>query len=290
MTRPTRSWPYLAPLLLALAVWVYGPTVFTALLSFLDWNLTSDPEGFVGLDNYAELFRHDEFVRSAWQTLLYAVALLPFSTVVPLGLAIMLWMRPGRASTIYRALLFVPAIMAPVAVAVAWQFLLNPLQGLAADTAELFGAQPVNWLGNPSTALPVIVVATAAKVTAFNILLCGAALASLDRRLVEAARLEGATSWDVTRSIVLPHVAPAIGGLALLNVALAGQWVFTNVSELTDGGPDGSTDNVYLRIYSLAFDFFDTGEASAAAVVVLVTVGGLAAAWRLAGRVHRAHS
>lgn len=290
MTRPTRSWPYLAPLLLALAVWVYGPTLFTALLSFLDWNLTSDPEGFVGLDNYAELFRHDEFVRSAWQTLLYAVALLPFSTVVPLGLAIMLWMRPGRASTIYRALLFVPAIMAPVAVAVAWQFLLNPLQGLAADTAELLGMQPVNWLGNPSTALPVIVVATAAKVTAFNILLCGAALASLDRRFVEAARLEGATSWDVTRSIVLPHVAPAITGLALLNVVLAGQWVFTNVSELTDGGPDGSTDNVYYRIYSLAFDFFDTGEASAAAVVVLVTVGALAAAWRLAGRVNRGHA
>ena len=290
MTRPTRSWPYLAPLLLALAVWVYGPTLFTALLSFLDSNLSSDPEGFVGLDNYAELFRHDEFVRSAWQTLLYAVALLPFSTVVPLGLAIMLWMRPGRASTIYRALLFVPAIMAPVAVAVAWQFLLNPLQGLAADTAELLGMQPVNWLGNPSTALPVIVVATAAKVTAFNILLCGAALASLDRRFVEAARLEGATSWDVTRSIVLPHVAPAITGLALLNVVLAGQWVFTNVSELTDGGPDGSTDNVYYRIYSLAFDFFDTGEASAAAVVVLVTVGALAAAWRLAGRVNRGHA
>lgn len=284
MTRPVRSWPYLAPLLLALAVWVYGPTVFTVVLSFLEWNLTTDPKGFVGVENYTELFREPEFAEAAWQTVLYALALLPFSTAGPLGLAVLLWMRPGRASTVYRSLLFVPAIMAPVGVAVAWRFLLNPLQGVATDSLALLGLGPVNWLGDPATALPVIVVVTAAKVTAFNMLLCGAALASLDRRLVEAARLEGATSWEVTSFVVVPHIAPTVGALGLLSVVLAGQWVFTNVSELTAGGPDGMTDNVYFRIYTLAFDFFDTGQASAAAVVVLAAFAVLAACWQLLWR------
>lgn len=290
MTHSGRSWPYLAPLMLALAVWVYGPTVFTVVLSFVDWNLTSDPEGFVGLANYRELFEQPEFVQAAWQTGLYALALLPFSTAVPLGLAVMLWMRPGRASTVYRSLLFLPVIMAPVAVAAAWGFLLNPLQGLVTEALALVGLGPVNWLGNPDTALWIIVVVTAAKVTAFNMLLCGAALASLDRRLVEAARLEGASSWEVTRFVVLPHLAQPIVALALLSVVLAGQWVFTNISELTGGGPDGSTDNVYYRIYTLAFDYFDTGEASAAAVVVLTAFAGLAGIWQLLRRSRRAHA
>ncbi|MBC7277295.1 sugar ABC transporter permease, partial [Nocardioides sp.] len=274
----------LTPLLLALAVWVYGPTVFTVALSFLDWNLTTDPEGFVGLANYTELFEHPEFTRAAWQTVLYALALLPFSTVVPFVLAVLLWMRPSRASTVYRSLLFVPAIMAPVAVAVAWRFLLNPLQGLVAGALGMAGLAAVNWLGDPATALAVVVAVTAPKVTAFNMLLCGAALASLDRRVVEAARIEGATSWEVIRFVVVPHVAPTLVALALLSVVLAGQWVFTNISELTAGGPDGATDNVYFRIYTLGFDFFDTGEASAAAVVVLLAFAVLAVAWQLVRR------
>lgn len=269
MTRSSRSWPYLAPLGLVLAAWVYGPAVMTLVLSVIDWDLTSDPRGFVGLDHYAALFAHHEFLDAARNTVLYALVLLPFSTVVPMGLAIMLWMRPGRASGVYRSLLFVPVVLAPVAVATSWRFLLNPLQGLVNTVLEVAGLPGVNWLGDPRWALPTVVVVTAAKVVAFNMLLFGAALASLDRRLLEAARLEGASSWDATRHVVLPHLRPTAIALAALSALLAGQWVFTNVAELTAGGPDGSTDNVYYRIYTLAFGFFDTGEASAAAVVVL---------------------
>jgi multiple sugar transport system permease protein len=279
-----RSWPYLAPLLLALGVWVYGPAILTVLLSFLKWNLTTPPSGFVGLDNYIGLFRYPEFGQAAAQTVLYALALLPFSTVIPLILALMLWQRPGRASTIYRSLLFLPVIMAPVAVAVSWRFLLHPLQGLVNETLARIDIAPVNWLGDPATALSVIVVVTAAKVTAFNMLLFGAALSGVDRRTVEAARLEGATSWETARFVVAPQILRMTVVLALLSLVLAGQWTYTNISVLTQGGPDGVTDSVYHRIYTLGFQFFDIGSASAAAVIVLIAFALLALTWRAVRR------
>jgi len=281
-----RPWLYLSPVLVAIGVWIYAPALFTVALSVLDWNLTTPPTGLVGADNFARLFRSADFWQALAQTALYALALLPFSTVIPLGLAIMLWQRPGRASTVYRSLLFLPVMMAPVAVAVSWKFMLNPLVGLANEVVGWFGVPPVNWLGDPSTALVVIVAVTAAKVTAFNMLLFSAALSGLDRRTIEAARLEGATSWEITRFIVAPQLAGTTALLGTLSLVLAGQWVFTNVTVLTQGGPDGVTDNIYYRIYTLGFEFFETGTASAAAVIVLLVFAVAGIAWRLVRRSH----
>ncbi|WP_432971339.1 carbohydrate ABC transporter permease [Dactylosporangium sp. CA-233914] len=274
------AWPYVMPLLVMLGVWIYGPALATLVLSVLDWNLTGPPAGFVGLENFRRLVQEPEFARAASQTLLYALALLPFATIVPLLLAIMLWLRPGRASTVYRALLFVPAMVAPVALAVSWRFLLNPLNGLANEVLGWFGGPAVNWLGDPAAALPVVVAVTAARVVAFNMLLYSAALATLDRRTIEAARLEGATSGEVVSFVVAPQLVRTTVLLGLLSVVLAGQWAFTNISVLTQGGPDGVTDNVYYRIYTLGFEFFETGTASAASVLVLAgfAVAALAAA------------
>jgi multiple sugar transport system permease protein len=277
--RAGRAWPYLTPVVALLLIWVYGPALFTGVLSFLEWNLTGAPGGFVGLDNYARLFREPEFGQAAGQTLLYAVALFPFSTIIPMFLAIMLWQRPGRASTVYRSLLFLPVMVAPVAVAVSWRFLLNPLQGLANEVIGLVGLPPMNWLGNPASALIVIVLVTSAKVTAFNMLLYSAALSTLDRRTLEAARLERSSAWETTRFVVIPQLNRTTALLGLLSIVLAGQWVFTNVSVLTQGGPDGVTDNVYYRIYTLGFEFFETGMASAAAAIVLVFFGIASLGW-----------
>ncbi|WP_331771733.1 sugar ABC transporter permease (plasmid) [Embleya sp. NBC_00888] len=279
-------WLYLTPMLLSLVVWVYGPLVFTGVLSFLDWDLTSDRRPFVGTDNYERLFGEPEFPRAIRRTVLYVALMAPFATLVPLGLAIMLWKRPGRTSEIYRALLFLPVVLAPVATAVSWQFVLNPLQGVAnAALGGLGFASDRNWLGDPDTALPVVVAVTAAKIVALNMLLFGAALAGIDRRGIEAARVEGATEWEITRFVVWPQLRRTTALLGFVCVVLAGQWVFTNVAVLTQGGPDGSTDNVYHRLYTYGFTFFDIGAASAAAVVIVLALTALFALRILVGRV-----
>lgn len=184
-----RAWPYVAPLVTVLAVALYGPLVMTLVLSVVDWDFSSAPT-FAGVRHYADLFTQPEFSGALVQTVFLVAWMVPFASVLPMGLAILLWKRPGRTSAVYRALLFGPVVLAPVANAVSWQFVLNPLQGLANQALGLLGVAPVNWLGDPHTALPTIAVIT-----------------------------------------------------------------------------------VYYRIYTYGFTFFDTGGASAAAVVVTATLG-----------------
>jgi multiple sugar transport system permease protein len=282
-------WLYLAPLIVALLVWVYGPLLFTGALSFMSWNLTEPHPSWLGTANYSRLFGGHEFPHAARNTLVYALAMLPFATVVPMALAIALWKRPGRVSSIYRALLFLPVVVAPVATAITWQFLLDPLSGLVNAALAWFGVGSHDWLGDPSTALGAIVLVTALKVVALNVLLFGAALANLERGLLEAAALDGATEWEITRYIVLPHLRRGVVLLGMLSLVVVWPWIFANIAVLTQGGPDGATDNVYYRLFTYAFTFFDAGTASAAAVVItgaLAVVLGVGLL--LAGRRRRA--
>lgn len=279
---------YLGPLLTALLIWVYGPLAFTVVLSLLDWNLISPHASWRGAANYAALFSQPEFVQAAVNTLWYALAVLPFATIVPCALAIALWKRPGRRSEIYRILLFLPVVLAPVANALAWQFILDPLQGAANHLVGLVGISAQDWLGNSATALPSVVIVTAGKIVALNVLLFGAALAPLDRRTVEAACLDGARSWEITRWVILPQLRRTIALLAVLSLVVVWPWIFTNIAVLTQGGPDGATSNVYYQLYTYAFTFYDEGTASAAAVVITAGLGLLLGVFALAMR--RAHA
>jgi multiple sugar transport system permease protein len=249
--------------------------VFTAVLSVLDWNLTSPRGSFVGLANYRELFEQPEFPHALVRTGLYVVALLPFATVVPMALAIMLWRHPGRASDIYRTLLFLPVVLAPVANALTWRFVLDPLGGVANAILGGLGLPQQNWLGDPSTALWVVALITASKFVALHMLLYGAALAALDRRSLDAARVDGASDWEIIRHLVVPQLVGTTLLLAFLCTVFAGQWSFTTISVLTQGGPSGSTDNIYYRLYTYVFTFFDAGTGAAAAVTIVVLLAVL---------------
>ena len=267
-----RPWPYLLPFAASMVIWVYGPLAGTIGLSFLRWDLTSGPGQFVGLANYRSLLADSDFGNAAWQTALYAVGLLATSIVLPLALAIALWRRPGRAAYVYRCLLFVPMVLAPVATAISWQFVLNPLQGVVHEGFDAVGLAAPNWLGDPHTALGSIVVITSGKLIALNTLLLSAALSTVDPDTVEAARLDGATEGRITRRIVVPQIGRTVVLLGMLTIVYAGQWTFANISVLTQGGPQNNTDNVYYRLYTYGFTYFDIGQASAGSVLVVLAL------------------
>lgn len=280
-------WLYSAPAILSLVVWVYLPMLATGVASLLDWNLTT-PARYVGLDNYRRLLTDDDFHQAAWQTVWYVIMMLPLATVVPLGLAIVLWLRPGKISSVYRALLFLPVVLAPAANAVSWQFILNPLQGVTNAALTGLGLPGPGWLNDSSWAPLVIVAITAGKVIGLNVLLFSASLSAIDQSSVEAARVDGATTWEIVRHVVVPQLLRPVVLIGLLCVLLAGQWVFTNVALVTQGGPNGATDNVFYRLYTYAFTFFDNGTAAAAASVIIVGVAaGYVVVRLVAGRIRR---
>ena len=272
------------PFLASLLIWVYGPAAATVVLSFLRWNLTSGPPAFAGLTNYRALFADPNFLPAAWQTLLYAAGIIPLGVALPLWLAIALWKRPGRAAFTYRCLLFTPVMLAPVATAISWQFALNPLQGVLHALCDAVGLPTPDVLGDPGTALWGLDLITAGKVIGLNVLLFGAALAAVDPRTVEAARLDGATEGQVTRHVLVPQLRRTAVLLTMLAAVYAGQWSFTNISVLTQGGPVNRTDNVYYLIYVYGFDYFDIGRAAAASVLVVAALGVLLVAGGLLRR------
>ncbi|MFF2555868.1 carbohydrate ABC transporter permease [Nocardia sp. NPDC058058] len=276
-------WPYLLPVLALIAMWIYGPLLFTMLFSFTHWTMSgSGAMTFVGFANFRRLSHN--FGEVALPTAEYVLGLLPFATILPMGVAITLWRNPGRLADAYRGLLFLPVVLAPVATAISWRFLLDPIQGVINTLLSTVGVAGVNWLGDKDTAIWVVVFITGMKVFALNVLLYLAALTALDRRWLDAARLDGATEWEVTRHIVIPLLGRTTVFLSFLCLVLAGHWSFTNISVLTQGGPEASTDNAWYRLYTYGFEYFDTGLASAAATVVMLVLGVAALVQLLAVR------
>ena len=275
---------YLLPVVAFLLVWIYLPLLFTGVLSFLHWNLVSGSRPYAGPQNYTQLFRQGEFARAAGNTAAYIIGLLPFATVFPMAMAITLWKHPGRASLVYRSLLFLPVVLAPVAVAISWQFILAPLQGVL-DTALTWAHLPApDWLGSGATALWTVAVITGTKIFALNVLVYLAALAAVDRGCLDAARIDGASEWAVTRHILVPLLSRTTALTSFLCLVLGGQWTFVNIAVLTQGGPLGRTDNVYYFLYQYGFSFFNTGVASASAVVITVVLAITVAAHQFAAR------
>jgi len=266
---------YLAPGLALLAVWVYRPLVQTFQLSFLSWNLlpTSAAEP-VGWSNYVRLLTLPEFGDAVWRTVGLIVGLLPFTIIVPVVVGLAARRVTGRAGTVYRALVFAPMLIAPVAGAAVWQWLLDPRAGLV---NRVLGGT-TNWLQEPGPAQLTIVVVTGWHVLGFAVLVVAAGLAGTNADYADAAAVDGATPGQTTRWVTLPLLSPTLGFLLLMTVLLAAQWSFPLVDTLTSGGPVGATTTVYYLLWDYAFGSFDAGLGAAAGVVFFLGFGVVAMA------------
>src|SRR5262249_53754460 len=150
----------------------------------------------------------------------------------------------GRTRSIYRSIIFLPVLMAPVVVGVIWRWLLHPTQGLSNEVLGVFGLGPYNYFRNADTAIWVIIFITGWKHLGFSVLLFSAGLTNISRDYIEAASMDGATRWQTIRYITLPLLSPTIMFTLLLTILLSAQWTFPLINVLTQGGPLGSTTNV----------------------------------------------
>lgn len=282
--KPKRSWLasiqpylYLLPALITVGIWVYLPLAQTIGLSFYQWNLLpTTPKLWVGLENYQALLGLPELKRALFNTLVYIVGTLPMSVLLPLVVALLTENIRGRAKNLYRVLIFLPMIMAPVIVSVVWRWLLAPSQGLLSETLQHLGLGVPNFFRDPKWAIWTIIFITGWKLIGFSTILFSAAIAGIDRRYLEAARLDGATEWQVARYITLPLVSPTTLFLVMLTVLLGAQWSFAYINVITQGGPLGSTTNIYFLLWQYGFSSFNIGWGSAAAVLLLLGFGLIA--------------
>ena len=188
------------------------------------------------------------FLKALGNTFLFAVMVVPLQCLMALGLALLV--NAGiRGQTIFRAVYFSPVVMSMVIVAVVWAFLFDKDLGLfnAALRVVSFGLiKPVDWLGNPSTAMPAIVIMSAWQGAGFQMLILLAGLQGISQELYDAARIDGATAWQRFRFITIPGLRQTII-FVLIVTTIAALGLFTQVDVMTNGGPRGATATVMFE-------------------------------------------
>ena len=267
-------WLYVLPALATLVVWFYEPLVHAGWLSFFEWNMLPDsPQKFVGLANYRNIVALPKFWQAIRNTGLYVVGLLPLAVLIPLAIALYTEDLPATARNIYRGIIFLPVIIAPVVAASVWRWLLDSGHGLIDVGLKAIGLPSVGFLTDPKIAVWTITVITGWKLIGFSTLILSAANARINPSLIEAARIDGASPWRTVLHIRLPLLSNSILFLTVLTMLLGAQWSFSYINVLTDGGPLGSTTNIFYLLWDFGFSSLSVGWSAAAAVMLFVGFG-----------------
>ena len=255
-----------APSVILLFLWMIVPLVMTIYFSTLNYNLL-DPDSarFIGLQNYIDFLADPDFIGALINTLIIVVAVLVISVVGGIFVALLMD-QPIYGQNIVRVLVIAPFFVMPTVSALIWKnMLMNPVSGLFAWIATVFGLTPIDWFTNYPMFSVILIVAWQWLPFASLILLT--ALQSLDEEQKEAATLDGAKAVSYFVYIVVPHMARAITVVVLIETIFLLN-VFAEIRVTTNGGP--STTNIPFHVFELAVNNNDVGGAAAGGIVAVV--------------------
>lgn len=266
------AYGFMAPYLLLFVVFLLLPAAVGVYASFTKWGIVGQPK-WVGLKNYNKLFNSELFLDSLGNTLYFVIlAAIP---LIVLGFLLALLVHQNlRGRNIARAIVFLPHVVSVAAVGIIFQWILERSSGLLNYyLGELGVREPINWLGEPESAMPAIAITTIWWTVNGNMIIYLAGLQDIPADLYEAARIDGAGRWQEVRYVTIPMLMPVNAFVIPLTV-IACWRVFGQVFVMTRGGPQGATFTVAQFIYETAFTDFNMGLASAAGVILMVITLG----------------
>jgi multiple sugar transport system permease protein len=268
---------YVLPALAGLGLWIYRPLIETFQYSFSNWNLLpTTPKHGVGWSNYAQLVHLPALWQAVATSGFFLLGLLVFGLALPLLVGVAAQHLSPRSSMTYRALIFLPVLVSPVVTATVWEFLLSPIGGFVDTVLSHLGLAQTNWLQQPNTAKFAVVAISGWKVLGVSVLIVTAGLAAISTDYFEAAAIDGASRLHIFRRITLPLLSPTLLFMFITVVLLSSQIIFPIINALTQGGPQGTTTDIYYFLYKYGFGSFDVGLASAAAICFFLVFGGIA--------------
>jgi raffinose/stachyose/melibiose transport system permease protein len=259
---------FLPPALLLFTLFVVLPMGEAAWYSLFDWNGFGHPTNFVGWDNYVALLENP-VLRTALTNNALIIAV---SLVVQLPLA--MWMAvlladKVPATTAFRLTMFLPYVLADVAAGLIWRFVYDGDYGLVSRIWQALGFEAPYLLADPSTAMSAILAVVVWKYFGFHMILFIAGLQQIDRSLYQAARVDGASPWQVFRNITLPLLMPTVR-LSIFFSVLGSLQLFDLVMPMTQGGPSDSTQTMVTYLYNFGVTRTEIGFGSAVGVVLFV--------------------
>lgn len=267
----------LAPALLLFALLTLYPLARLLLLSFTDSDYGFAGARFVGLANYEELLSGSGFRRAAWNTIAFALMATVTEVAAGLGLALLLE-RAFPARRWLTLVILAPYVLSTIVVSAIWRAWYHYDVGFLNTVLRGIGLPGVPWLFEPSIALGSIVLVDLWQSAPFCALILLAGLSAIPPEVTEAARIDGAGGLRRFRDITLPMLAPYLMIAALMR-SLDSFKLFDKVYAMTGGGPGRATETLSLYVHRLAFRFFDIGQASAAAIVMILVAGAMGAVY-----------
>ncbi len=265
------GWVFIIPTLVFLSLTSLLPLVYAFTVSFTNYDIKQPNQTlqFVGFRNYAVGLKDSEFITSVKNTILIVGVSLALEFIIGLVLSLIL-SKERKGYSVWRTILLIPSVIAPVVVGVLWRMLLNPDYGLFKLWFDKIGLNKA-WLSDPIWAKITVIMVETWTWTPFVMLTLVAGLKSLSDTPFEAARIDGASGWQIFRYITMPMLKPVIAVTFLLRLMDAFK-MFDNIYVLTYGGPGLATEVLSLRIYKKGLKYFDISVASAQSWVFLLCI------------------
>ncbi len=266
------------PSLLVFLVFYYGPAIFLLYISFFHWNIFASRSSFVGLHNFVVLANQPLFWQSLLNTGYYVLLVVPVTTLLALGLALLLReARNIRGGGLSQALVFLPHVTPVVATSIIWTWIFDPNFGLANAVLRVLHLPQLGWLASAHWALPSVMIYTVWHSVGLYTVLFLAGLSTLPKQVLEAAQMDGARGWLAFRRVVLPLISP-ITFFVILLATITTMQTFSQIYTLTGGphggagGPAFSTTTDSLLIYQTAFLYLHFSLASAMSFVLFMLI------------------
>ncbi len=268
---------FMLPSILLFAAFLAGPVAYALYISFNEWTILKPPI-WQGLGNYRRLIHDDLFFTSLRNTIVYTLMYVPMILILALAAALAV-NRPMRGQSIFKALIFIPAITPSIVVGAVWLYIYDGNLGLLNAALRELGRDPIIWLGDRDYAMLALVIASVWQRFGWFMILFLAGLQDVPADLKEAARLDGASTRQLFQHVTWPLLRPTLTLVTILAVIGAFQ-VFDLVYVMTGGGPAYATHTLSFYIYAKAFTSLEMGYAAAMSyvfflIIFLLTLGQL---------------
>ncbi|HIU74917.1 MAG TPA: sugar ABC transporter permease [Candidatus Pelethocola excrementipullorum] len=265
---------FIAPALIFYLLFLIIPAVSSTYYSFTSWNGLDKAMNFVGLANYKELLNpsNTRFIGAMIRTFIVAIAVALGSNIIALILAILVD-RIKICKGFFRSAFYIPVLISGIVSGFIWKIMYNTNFGVFNHILSAIGLDQLknDWLGNPRTALASVILTVLWQGVGYYMIIYLAGLQSVPEELMEAAEMDGATSWKKFWRVTFPMLAGSITinmTLALIN----GMKVFDQISVMTSGGPGFSTETMTYYIFKVAFGESRQGLGTAASIILFIFI------------------
>lgn len=272
------AWGFLAPFGALYLLFILGPLAYGVISSLFSASLVRPGLGeWIGLGNYVDVLSSSGFWTSMRNTVFFTALTTVPLVVIGLVTAILV-NRVARAQWFFRLAFFLPYMLPSATMALIWLFLFSPGLGLFDSILGWLGLDPAGILGDPNTAMLGVALATVWWTLGFNFVLYLAGLQDIPAEHYEAAALDGASTLQQIRFIVLPQLRSTTILVVVLQI-VASLKVFDQIFIMTGGGPGTSTMSVLQYVYNTGFTDYRVGAASAASTIFFLLVFAVSAVW-----------